>query len=186
MCGPLHATSRLPQPCVWDAWEWKTRWRATLTCCSVGHCCTCHNTGHSSAKCDEVREHTHARLSDADRHACVGPCMHTSRLPQPCVWDAWERMTRWRATLTHCSVGHCCTCHNTGHSSAQGTRAHTSKPERCRSQCMCGPLHAHIEPTTAVRVGCMGAEDKMAGDTHGLQRWSLLHVPQHRPQQRQV
>ena len=29
---------------------------------------------------------------------------------------------------------------------------------------MCGPLHAHIEATTAVRVGCMGAEDKMAGE----------------------
>ena len=51
---------------------------------------------------------------------------------------------------------------------------------------MSTPLNAHIEATTAVRVGCMGAEDKLSGDTHALQRWSLLHVPQHRPQQRQV
>ena len=51
---------------------------------------------------------------------------------------------------------------------------------------MCGPLHAHIEATTAVRVGCMGAEDKMAGDTHELRHWPLLHVPQHQPHQRQV
>ena len=94
--GPCMHSSRLPRPCVWDAWERKTRWRATFTFCSVAHCCMCHNTGHSSAKCDETREHTQTRLSDADRHACVGPCMHTSRLPQPCVWDARERKTRWR------------------------------------------------------------------------------------------
>ena len=37
-------------------------------------------------------------------------------------------------------------------------------------------LACHIEATTAVRVGCMGAEDKMAGNTHALQRWSLLHA----------
>ena len=62
----------------------------------------------------------------------------------------------------------------------------TQLAERCRLPCMRGPLHALIEATTAVRVGCMGAEDKMAGDIHVLQRWPLLHVPQHRPQQRQV
>ena len=131
--------------------ERKTRWRATLTICSVVHCCTCHNTGHSSAKCDEAREHTQARLSDADRHACVGPCMHTSRLPQPCVWDAWERKTRWRATLTSCSVGHCCTCHNTGHSRAKcdDARKHTQSP--CTT-CVCWHL-AYVHAVGAAMVG---------------------------------
>ena len=64
----------------------KTRGRATLTGCSVGHCCTCHNTGHSSAKCDEAREHTQARLSDADRHAYVWAlaCTHRAYHSRAC------------------------------------------------------------------------------------------------------
>ena len=80
MCGPLLMhTVRLPQPCIGDACERTTRGRATLTSCTVGHCCTRHNTSHSSAKCDEACQHTQPRLSDADCHACVGPCICTHR-----------------------------------------------------------------------------------------------------------
>ena len=137
--GPCMHTSSLPQPCVWDAWERKTRWRATLTRCSVGHCCTCHNTGHSSAKCDEAREHTQARLSDADRHACVGPCINSHRgYHSPSCGMHGSGRQRWWAThtpcsepsITSCSFGHCCMCHNTGHGSAECDEVHEHTHKR--------------------------------------------------------
>ena len=129
-------------------------------------------TNHSSESVTR-RTSTHKRLSDAGSPCvCVGPCMHIRRLPQPCVWHACVRATRWRMTLTSCSVGQC-TCHApTTAATSVARRTSTSKRlSDAGSPCVyvgpCMYLLRLSQPCVWHASMCAG--DKMANDTHKLQ-----------------
>ena len=167
MCGPLHAH----MGCMGAEDKMAGNTHA-LQRWSLLH--ACHNTGHSSAKCDKAHEHTQARLSNADRHACVGPCINshteaTTALRVACMGAEDKdggRHTRPAVSpaslLAALVIVACATTPATAAPSVtRYTSTHTSVAERCGSPCTtCVHWHlAYVHGAGAAMVLGFGEHD---------------------------